>query len=228
MVAILAGSMALLAGLILLLLPLLASELSRPRDSAWGAVALLLGLDLVTTAERLRGAPMLGVLCGGLLVLRLGSEVGRSRWRQLSSEEQQRLSSAERWRSSLAQVSAAFLALAEGSGKALAGLGGWIAARRRTPVVTKRWVRPESPLASESQPSPPPSVAGELAEVVEVASFAEVEELLRDAEAFGAPNAPEAPDAPEAVPGDAEQDADTRKTEEAGKAPKATEDEETG
>jgi hypothetical protein len=190
MVAVLAGSMALLAGLILLLLPLLASELSRPRDSAWGAVALLLGLDLVTTAERLRGAPMLGVLCGGLLVLRLGSEVGRSRWRQLSSEEQQRLSSAERWRSSLAQASAALLALVEGSGKVLAGLGAWIAARRRTPVVTKRWVRPESPSVAESQPPGPPSAAEEADEVVEVASFAEVEDLLRDAEASGAADPP--------------------------------------
>ena len=166
MVAILAGSMALLMGLVLLLLPLLASELSRPRDSVWGAVVLLLGLDLVTTAERLRGAPMLAVLCGGLLMVRLGGEVGQSRWRQLSPEEQRRLSSAERWRSSIEQVLAAFLGLVEGSGRVLGGLGAWIAERRRAPTVTKRWVRPESPTATEP---------------AEVASFAEVEELLRAA-----------------------------------------------
>ncbi len=212
MVAVLAGSLALLVGLLLLLLPLLASELSRPRDSAWGAVALLLGLDLVTTAERLRGAPMLGVLCGGLLMLRLGSEVGLSRWRQLAPEEQQRLGSAERWRSSLAQVSAAFLALVEGSGKALAGLGEWIAAQRRTPAVTKRWVRPESPPASGSQPSPPSSSAEGPSEVVEVASFVEVDELLREAEASG----------------DAEEAADSRETEAAAKTPEATDPPETG
>ena len=44
MVATLGGLAALLVGLAILLLPLLATELSRPRDSAWGAVMLLLGL----------------------------------------------------------------------------------------------------------------------------------------------------------------------------------------
>ena len=42
MLATLAGFLALLLGLSLLLLPLLVTELSRPRDSAWGAVVLLL------------------------------------------------------------------------------------------------------------------------------------------------------------------------------------------
>ena len=42
--AVLIGSLALLAGLLLMLLPLVASELARPRDSFWAAVVLLLGL----------------------------------------------------------------------------------------------------------------------------------------------------------------------------------------
>lgn len=83
MLAILIGSLALLVGLALLLEPLLLPELSRPRDALWAAVVLLLGLVLVTAAERLQGAPMLGVLCGGLLVGRLGTEVGQQRWQQL-------------------------------------------------------------------------------------------------------------------------------------------------
>ena len=84
MVASLSGSLALLVGLAVMLLPLLASELSRPRDALWGAVVLLLGLTLVTSADRLTGSPMLAVLCGGLLIGRLGLEVLQLRWRVLS------------------------------------------------------------------------------------------------------------------------------------------------
>jgi hypothetical protein len=148
MLATLGGSLALLLGLGILLLPLLATELSRPRDSFWGAVVLLLGLVLVTTTERLTGAPMLAVLCGGLLIGRLGSEVGLARWRQLTPEEQQRLGSAERWRSSLSQLGNSLAALVRELVASLSTLGGWIRERTtaratRTPQVTKRWVRPE-------------------------------------------------------------------------------------
>ena len=38
--AVLIGSLALVAGLLLMLLPLVASELARPRDSFWAAVVL--------------------------------------------------------------------------------------------------------------------------------------------------------------------------------------------
>lgn len=77
MVATLAGASALLLGLALLLLPLLATELSRPGDSAWGALVLLLALVLVTSADRLTGSPMLAVISAGLLIGRLAVEVGR-------------------------------------------------------------------------------------------------------------------------------------------------------
>ncbi|MFM8277170.1 MAG: Ycf66 family protein, partial [Cyanobium sp.] len=91
MLATLGGCFALLLGIAVLLLPLLTPELSRPRDAFWGAVVLLLGLVLVTSSERLTGAPMLAVLCGGLLIGRLGGEVGRGRWNQLSAEERSAL-----------------------------------------------------------------------------------------------------------------------------------------
>ena len=58
MVASLSGTLALVVGLAVMLLPLMAMELSRPRDSVWGAVVLLLGLTLVTSADRLTGSPM--------------------------------------------------------------------------------------------------------------------------------------------------------------------------
>ena len=41
MLATLSGDVCLLFGLALLLLPLLAVELSRPRDGVWGAIVLL-------------------------------------------------------------------------------------------------------------------------------------------------------------------------------------------
>ena len=55
MLATLSGDICLLFGLALLLLPLLAAELSRPRDGVWGAVVLILGLVLVTSSDRMRG-----------------------------------------------------------------------------------------------------------------------------------------------------------------------------
>jgi hypothetical protein len=178
MLATLGGLLALPLGLTLLLLPLLAPELSRPRDSAWGAVVLLLGLDLVTSAERLTGAPMLGVLCGALLIGRLGLDVGQGRWRQLTEEEQQRLGSLERWTSSLSQLGTTSAGLVERAGVGIGRFGTGFAAlkgsgdRAATTADSqagaapsrsggkrkgKRWVRPEAPVAAptaDARPAP--------------------------------------------------------------------------
>jgi hypothetical protein len=144
MLANVGGSLALGIGLVVLLLPLLTPELSRPRDAAWGALVLLLGLALVTSSERLTGSPMVVVVCAGLLIGRLATEVGQARWRQLSPEEQQRLGSLERWSTALGQLGQTGLGLVGQTGAIAGGLGGWLAqhrpgARRST---TKRWVRP--------------------------------------------------------------------------------------
>lgn len=155
MLATLGGFLALLVGLLVLLLPLLASELSRARDSFWGAVVLLLGLVLVTSSERLTGAPMLAVLCGGLLIGRLGVEVGQGRWRQLTDEERQRLWSLERWQTSLNQLGAALARLLQLASGVITGLGAWLAERRvARPATTKRWVRPETSPDAPAEPSP--------------------------------------------------------------------------
>jgi hypothetical protein len=144
MLANVGGDLALVLGLAMLLLPLLAPELSRPRDAAWGALVLLLGLSLVTSSERLTGSPMVIVVCGGLLIGRLAIEVGQARWRQLSPEEQQRLGSLERWSTALAQLGQAGLGLVGQTGAAAGGLGGWLAQQRPGARRTtgKRWVRP--------------------------------------------------------------------------------------
>ena len=150
--AVLIGSLALLAGLALLLEPLLLPELSRPRDALWAAVVLLLGLVLVTAAERLQGAPMLGVLCGGLLVGRLGTEVGQQRWDQLPPEQRLELRTLAHW-----QRRGLDLAVALSRAVGLAGaLLVWVAQRSRRPVLTKRWVRADLPPAQEPEPASEP------------------------------------------------------------------------
>ena len=156
MLATVGGTLALLLGLLLLLLPLLATELSRPRDSVWGAVVLLLGLVLVTSADRLTGAPMLAVLCGGLLIGRLSSEVGLGRWRQLTEGEQQLLASSARWSRSAQQLSASISGLLQRAGALLGGVGGVIARRPKPIASSKRWVRPELPQAAPATEPPGP------------------------------------------------------------------------
>lgn len=158
MLAILGGALALVIGLAVLLLPLLLPELSRARDAVWGAVVLLLGLVLVTSAERLRGAPMLGVLCGGLLIGRLSVEVAQARWRQLSEQEQQRLWSAERWQTALHQFSATAARLPALVSQVSQGLLAWWHERRQPKQSGKRWVRPE-PTAEAAATSPEPAPA---------------------------------------------------------------------
>ncbi len=158
MLAILGGCLALAAGMAVLLLPVLVGELSRPRDAVWGAVVLLLGLVLVTSADRLTGAPMLAVLCGGLLIGRLGSEVGLGRWRALTPEEQGRLGSSARWRDGLAQLGASLAGLLGLAGEAVGGLGAILGGRGESPGPRgqarrggKRWVRPEPEAESTAE-----------------------------------------------------------------------------
>ena len=47
----------------------------------------ILGLILITTYERFNGSPMLAVLLGALIFLRLLVEVSQNRWQQLTNEE---------------------------------------------------------------------------------------------------------------------------------------------
>lgn len=200
MVATLAGLGALLLGLALLLLPLLATELSRPGDSAWGALVLVLALVLVTSSDRLIGSPMLAVISGGLLIGRLTVEVGRGRWLQLSPEEQGRLGSWERWRTSFSQASTALLGVMEGLGQRASGLGGWWQERRQPKTSGKRWVRPEEDTAvadaGDQAKSPGPGMAV-------VRDFEEVDALLQAAPEEPAPGE-EAP--VEAAPEEGAQD----------------------
>ena len=197
MLATLGGTLALLLGLAILVLPLLVSELSRPRDSVWGALVLLLGLVLVTSAERLTGEPMLAVLLGGLLIGRLGGEVAQARWIQLTLEERQHLASAERWRTSFDQLGASIAKLLEAVAAMVAGFGVWIAERRKPPATSKRWVRPES-APSEAANAPDESMTpAEAAQETEPTAAPTVAQPTATPDAT-APDATEASDATDA------------------------------
>ena len=200
MLASLSGSLALAVGLVVMLLPLLSPELSRPRDAAWGAVVLVLGLTLVTCADRLTGAPMLAVLCGGLLIGRLGGEVMQLRWHQLTPEEQQRLVSRERWQASGIELAASVGVLGASLGRGSSAIAGSLASlttalkggAKAGPGKSgsgKRWVRPEAdapaaetraePQTTMPGPGTAPSAAAEpLPDTVVVRSFAEIDALI--------------------------------------------------
>ena len=139
MLATIAGDFAVLLGLLVLLLPLFLTELSRPRDALVGAVFLLLGLVLITSHDRLLGSPMLAVLGGTFLISRLGLEVVQSRWAALSSQEKVRIGSIERWTTSFDQLKKAFLNLGEIAGEFLK----LFRSKPKPSSIGKKWVRPD-------------------------------------------------------------------------------------
>ena len=146
MLPIFIGDVTLLLGFALLLLPLLVTELSRPRDPLWGGVVLLLGLALVTSHDRLSGASVLALSSGTLVTTRLGCEVAQSRWQQLSSDEKLRLGSLERWRTGIKQFAETLF----GSGGMLSGLMKIVISKPSLKTKKKKWVRPENEQDSQS------------------------------------------------------------------------------
>ena len=188
--AVLIGSLALVAGLLLMLLPLVASELARPRDSFWAAVVLLLGLVLVTASDRLTGAPMLGVLCGGLLIGRLGSEVGQQRWGALEPAQQQRFSETSYWTQQLEQLRGAAAKLLAAGGI----IASWLQERLKKPEVSKRWVRADAtgeatPTETEPTTTDPSADAGSSEEAAEISA-----EVVPEPEAEPEPEPEPAPE----------------------------------
>ena len=143
---------------------------------------------------------MLAVLCGGLLIGRLGSEVGQGRWRQLTDEERQLLVSSERWSRSVQQLTTSFSTLLTQASALVSSLGARLPSRPQGPTTSKRWVRPELPKpdglqeaqeeiepaalpgepAVPAAPSPPASDASAAAEPATpvVRDFAEISALL--------------------------------------------------
>ena len=110
MFALVIGYLAISLGCLILLVSLLLTELSRPRDALWSAIIMLLGLVLINSYESLNGSPMLAVLFSSLIISRLLVEISQYRWQQLGEEEKASLKTLNRWKNSIKQV---FLASAK-------------------------------------------------------------------------------------------------------------------
>ncbi len=146
MVAIFVGDSALLIGMLIMFLPLLVTELSRPRDGVWGALIVFFGLVLINGKDQFQGSQILAVVSACLLMVRLGIEVAQSRWHQLSEDEKLSLSSKKRWTTSFWQLQSSMQRLL---GNLLNGIKFfWPNTKLTKPE--KKWIRPEEQLPVDS------------------------------------------------------------------------------
>ena len=98
------GYFFLFVGVMILALPLMLVELSRPRDWLIGGLFLFLGLFLLVENDLLRGSINLLVISVTILFGKMLSEIMQNRWYKLSLEEKKRIGSFERWFESFKQL----------------------------------------------------------------------------------------------------------------------------
>ena len=111
MIVYISGYLFLLIGALILSLPLILIELSRPRDWLMGGLLLFSGLYLLVERELLRGSINLLVISLIVLFGKMCLEIFQNRWFQLSSEEIKRIGSFERWFESYKQLGQSFTSL---------------------------------------------------------------------------------------------------------------------
>ena len=126
-------------GLIILAVPLILVELSRPRDWLIGGLFLFLGLFLLVENDLLRGSINLLVICMAILYGIMMSEIIQNRWNQLSFEEKKRIGSFERWFESFKQLGQIFAFL----GNTVLKFFKSFSSQSEKPIKEKKWVRPE-------------------------------------------------------------------------------------
>ena len=112
MVVSISGCLFLLIGALILSLPLILVELSRPRDWLMGGLFLFSGLYFLVESDLLRGSINFLVISLVILFGKMCLEIFQNRWFQLSSEEIKRLGSFERWSESYKQLGQSFALLA--------------------------------------------------------------------------------------------------------------------
>ena len=133
------GYIFLLLGLLILVLPLLLVELSRPRDWLNGGLFLFLGLFLIVENELLRGSINLLVIAMTILYGKMMIEITQNRWSQLSIEETKRITSFEGWFESFKQLAQIFSLL----GKSFLNLFKNFGTQSEKPLKEKKWIHPE-------------------------------------------------------------------------------------
>ncbi len=155
MLAIIFGNLLIFVGFFVVLLPVLLTELSRPRDSVWGALIMILGLILFTSHERFNGSPMLAVLLESFVFSRLFLEVSQSRWQQLTVEEKSNLKTFNRFKNSFIQIISIFGKL----NSIVLDIFKLFKPKPKPSSIGKKWTRPEIsrdnlPLESKQIQSP--------------------------------------------------------------------------
>ena len=109
------GYLFLLFGLLMLVLPLILVELSRPRDWLIGGLFLILGLFLFVENDFLRGSINLLIISTVILNSVMMFEIIQYRWYQLSVSEKKRIGSFDRWFESFRQVGQIFTHMGVGT-----------------------------------------------------------------------------------------------------------------
>ena len=139
MVVSISGYLFLFVGLLILALPLMLVELSRPRDWMMGGLFLFLGLFLLVENDLFRGSINLLVISMAILYGKMILEIVQTRWNQLSSEEQKRIRSFQRWLESIKQLAQSFALLGNGFLNLFMGF----ITKSEKPLTEKKWVHPE-------------------------------------------------------------------------------------
>ena len=126
-------------GLLVLVLPLILVELSRPRDWLISGLFLFLGLFLLVENDLLRDSINLLLFSMGILYGKMILEIIQTRWNQLSSEEKKRIGSLKRWFESFKQLGQTFALLGNGFLNFFKGFK----TKSEKPLKEKKWVHPE-------------------------------------------------------------------------------------
>tara|TARA_B100000579_G_scaffold161783_1_gene131380 strand:- start:2355 stop:2873 length:519 start_codon:yes stop_codon:yes gene_type:complete len=107
------GYFFLFVGLLMLVLPLVLVELSRPRDWLIGSLFLFLGFFFQVENDLLRGSMNLLVVSMTVLYGKMLTEIIQNRWYKLTPEEKNRIGSFDRWLESLKQLSQIFAGISK-------------------------------------------------------------------------------------------------------------------
>ncbi len=133
------GYFFLFVGLLILALPLMLVELSRPRDWLMGGLFLFLGLFLLVENDLLRGSSNFLVFSMAILYVKMMSEIFQNRWNQLSLEEKKLIGSFARWFESLKQLGQIFTQILN----SLLNFFKNFTSQSEPPKKEKKWVHPE-------------------------------------------------------------------------------------
>ena len=133
------GYLFLFIGFLILALPLILVELSRQRDWLIGGLFLFLGLFLLVENVLLRDSINVFVISMAILYGIMMSEIIKTRWNQLSSEEKKRIGSFERWFESFKQLGQVIALMGNG----FLNFFNKFSTPIKKPLTEKKWVRPE-------------------------------------------------------------------------------------